>query len=455
MATVVFIAALCGAASMTCSGMPTVDQSTVTISQDRFRRTKISYVLSGDAAVVTFDIQTNATAYAESGWVSIGPETLSTATGDVFRRVEAGARSIAWDSRKEFPEKLIPAGCVRAVVKAYPLHSPPDYMVIDLDDGSRTYYDCASQLPMGIESDHYRDNTMVLKKVHAAGKSFLMGTSPHEVGKPEDAYLSLEKTQRVSFTQDYYLGIFEVTCGQFRRVMKANHGESQFTLTAGYRTRPVENAMYATWGDDVGMMNTGAWPNDDFDEARKTHEKSFFGRLRTLTGLGSALCLPTSAQWEYACRAGSRTSLHGGLNLKVASGGEDANLSRFARYKYNGGYVKGDGDTYSEPDYATATTANGTARVGSYEPNEWGFYDMLGNVREMCYNYYYNYNGAGVDRVDPAGTVPTSSVSSYRIARGGGWSSEPSACRAGAIEKNQMWVASKNLGFRVLLQLQH
>ena len=439
------------------SAEPVIDQSQVRLVQGGKRRLTVEYVLTGGDGVVTLDIQTNATAGAESGWVSVGPEKVATATGDVFKRVSAGAgtKRIDWYPRNVLPHDIVlPSGSVRAVVKAYPVYSPPDYMVINLDDGSIAYYENVAQLPNGIESDYCRDNALVLRKVHAAGRGFLMGTSPHEVGVPADAYFSYEKTQYVSFTQDYYLGVFEVTCGQFRRVMGKNQVESQFTLATEYRTRPVENVTYVSYGNDTGLMEANAWPNSDFDEARKTHANSFFGRLRTLTNLGSALCLPTSAQWEYACRAGSRSSLHLGYNLKVTSEGEDAALSRFARYKYNGGYVKGEGDTYSAPDPATATVANGTARVGSYEPNAWGFYDMLGNVREICYNHYYNYV-TGADLVDPTGTVPSSNVTQYRIVRGGGWSSEPSECRAGAIEQYQIWTSPKNIGFRVLLQLQH
>ncbi len=426
--------------------------SNVSVRQDANRNVTITYNLNGEDAIVAFDIETNAISCAETGWTSIGLEKLRYASGDVFRLVESDgvSKSIRWNPQEAWPGMSVPQGCLRAIVRAYPTNSPPDYMVIDLDSGSATYYEAESELPEGIWSDHYRDKAIVLRRVHAAGRSFLMGTGAHEIGAPDDDSRGYEGVHRVSFTQDYYLGVFEVTCGQFRRVAGGNVTLSQFTLSTDFRTRPVEKMTYATYGADAGVMTDSAWPNDDFNVARKTHANSFFGRLRTLTGLGAALCLPTSAQWEFACRAGSRSQLHGGLNLDVATGSADANLSRFARYKYNSGYVDNGDGTFSAPEAATATIANGTARVGSYEPNEWGFYDMLGNVREMCYDYFYVWS-YGEAKVDPSGGRPSNT--SYRVLRGGGWDSEPSACRSSAIDRIQIWASTPSVGFRVLLQL--
>ena len=412
-------AVACAAAAF---AVPVVDQQSVSMAQNG-GKVVISYTLSGEPGVVTLDIQTNCTVGAETKWASIGFTNFLHVTGDVYEVIPNGdaTRTIVWRPSKDWPDRQIAEGGIRAVVTAWSTSAPPDYLVINLVTGQKRYYVDLCQLPYGLESDFYRTTAMVLKRIHAGGETFMMGSPSEELGRGESYY---ETPHWVSLTQDYYLGVFEVTQRQCYNVM--GNRMSKFVTGACADTRPVDCAQYVDWGGNVGygMLVYNAWPNDDAEKARKTQPNAFFGKLRSLTGLGCYLGLPTRAQWEFAARAGERSALPYGLNLTVDSGAACPNLSRFARYRYNGGYADGGA---TDPA-ATCSTNQATARVGSYEPNAFGLYDMLGNVSEWCYDYVGTVGSATV--VDPVG--PATGSGSLRVLCGGSWRSDPSGCRNSA-----------------------
>jgi formylglycine-generating enzyme required for sulfatase activity len=118
---------------------------------------------------------------------------------------------------------------------------------------------------------------------------------------------------------------------------------------------------------------------------------SFIGRIRAKTGL--SIDLPTEAQWEYACRAGTTSSYYNN------GGNAESDLSTLGRY--DGNLNDGRGG-YSEH-----------TKVGSYAPNAWGLHDMHGNVYEWCLDWY----GSLTNSSDPVGSVS----GSYRVRRGGCW----------------------------------
>jgi formylglycine-generating enzyme required for sulfatase activity len=155
---------------------------------------------------------------------------------------------------------------------------------------------------------------------------------------------------------------------------------------------------------------------------------SFIGKLRTVTAL--EFDLPTEAQWEYACRAGTTTSYYNGTNCSVAGMDDsirDPNLDPLAWY----GPDWHDGGGESGP---------GTREVGLKEPNPWGLYDMLGNVWEVCLDWYGDYEG---DAIDPAGA--TSGLK--RVARGGSWHTWPAVTRAA---NRQQAKSGRMAGFRLV-----
>src|SRR5262249_8488763 len=129
---------------------------------------------------------------------------------------------------------------------------------------------------------------------------------------------------------------------------------------------------------------------------------------------GRAYRLPTEAEWEYACRAGTTTAFHFGKALS-----DQANCN--GNYPYG---AAGKGPFLQK-----------TAKVGSYAPNAWGLYDMHGNVAEWCADWYdpdYYKNSPKEDPTGPAkGVVPTGfKTDFFRVVRGGCWLDEARGCRA-------------------------
>jgi formylglycine-generating enzyme required for sulfatase activity len=140
---------------------------------------------------------------------------------------------------------------------------------------------------------------------------------------------------------------------------------------------------------------------------------------------GTGYRLPTEAEWEYACRAGTTTAFAFGDRLSPY----DADFER--RYTYNGSSL--------------GTSLERTDRVGSYRSNDFGLYDMHGNVCEWCSDWYdakyYKYS----TELDPMG--PTTGGS--RVYRGGSWDTQPSLCRSAFRVSTNPEYRSNRLGFRV------
>lgn len=163
----------------------------------------------------------------------------------------------------------------------------------------------------------------------------------------------------------YYIGVFEVTQRQWELVMG----------NAPHFKEPVLPVGWVNYNDIRGASSGAEWP-----ASNSVDEDSFFGVLRTKTGL-KTLDLPTDAQWEYACRAGK-------------DGPDAKELDALAWYAQNSGKA-------AHP-------------VGQKKANAWGLYDMLGNVWEWCLDWHAKTLSEGAD---PAG-VP---AGSKRVARGGSW----------------------------------
>jgi sulfatase modifying factor 1 len=141
---------------------------------------------------------------------------------------------------------------------------------------------------------------------------------------------------------------------------------------------------------------------------------------------GYAYQLPTEAQWEYACRAGTTTATAFGNSLSSTQANFDGD------YPHNGG--------------APGPDLDQTANVGSYAANAWGFHDMHGNVYEWCADWYGSYPTGSV--TDPAGA----GSGTVRVNRGGSWLNDGRYCRSAARGGNTPGYRYYYLGFRPSLR---
>ena len=258
------------------------------------------------------------------------------------------------------------------------------YCVVDLSSGANAAsypVSYLSEIPAGGWSDEDKTSKLVLRRIEPG--TFLMGGS-----------------YQVTLTQPYYIGVFEVTQKQYELVA----GTTTFNFSGD--TLPAEMVSYNMIR---GSSNGAQWPSSS-----AVDNSSFLGMLRARTGID--FDLPTEAQWEYACRAGTTTKYYWG-------GAMDGNY-----YWYTG-------------------NSGGTSHsVGSTIANAWGIYDMSGNVWEQCLDWY----GSLSDGV----TNPIGATSgSGRVIRGGGWFDQ-SYC--GASSNRNYWdpsVTNNNIGFRVIFSL--
>ena len=253
-------------------------------------------------------------------------------------------------SEKEAP---VPAPAPVSPVKPEP---KPKKVTVALENQELAKIDC---------------NGVLLEMVKIKAGTFTMGSPEGELGRSRD-----ETQHQVTLTKDYWLGKFEVTQAQYEAIM----GNNPSYFKGG--NRPVEEV---SWEDAKEFCN-------------KLNER-YAGKLPT----GYRFDLPTEAQWEYACRAGTTTALNNGTNL-TSEKGECSNLNEVGWYKNNHG-------------------SGGHKAVGQKRPNNWGLYDMHGNVMEWCRDWRTFYTG---DATDPTG--PASG--SRRVNRGGSWDDYASGCRS-------------------------
>ena len=300
--------------------------------------------------------------------------------------VKTGKHRIVWDAGTDAPNVV--SGDVTIDVQA--LARTVNYLVIDLSGGPEAASYPLSSLdaePQGGWTEEYKTDKLVLRRIQPG--TFTMGCETTEVG-----YFGYEAVPHpVTISRPFYMGVFEVTQRQWELVMGSN--PSYYKGNA----RPVE---YVSYNMIRGSSLGGKWPASSEVDAT-----SFIGKIRAKTGL-EEFDLPTEAQWEYACRAGTTTALNSGKNLTSTS--SDANMAEVGRYYYNQSDGKG--------GYSQHTT------VGSYKPNEWGLYDMHGNVWEWCLDWH-NYANLP-EATDPVGA----SSGSSRVYRGGCWSYNAYYCRS-------------------------
>lgn len=371
-----------------------------------------------DYEVVCDDPEADVWVYC-TGWdgdlnTSMSPWTLS---GDGAKGpTKPGKRRLTWNVTADYPGFASSAFSV----KMFALTGGAPYMVVDLRGGVDaqeypvSYLDC---VPEGGWTDEYKTDKMVLRLIPPG--TFLMGSPSDESGRNAG---SAETLHQVTLTKAFYIGVFEVTQKQWFNVM----GTSKPASGGNYRRQgDLYPAHDVSYNDIRGTVNGVAWPAHNQVDAN-----SFMGRLRNKVNM--MFDLPTEAQWEYACRAGTSTALNSGKSLT------DENLYEVAWYYPRSG------------NYPTT--------VGNYLSNAWGLHDMHGNVVEWCLDWLQNDLG-GDAQIDPKGP----SSGSNRCLRGGGYYYHPysasckwgeskycrSAARMSGNPGKSNFYSDEHFGFRV------
>ena len=234
---------------------------------------------------------------------------------------------------------------------------------------------------------------------------FRMGSPPGEPERRPD-----ETQVDVSLTKGFWVGRFEVTQGEWKRVVGALPGN---VTTAEGNDYPVHSVNF-------GEAETFC---------RKLTEQA---RASGELAAGWEFQLPTEAQWEYACRAGTKTATAFGDRLS-------SKQANFQGRPYNG----------AEP----GPSLNKAAKVGSYPANAWGIHDMHGNAFEWCRDWYHRTLPGGIDP-DLSSAKGTAGVNrdgtSSRSRRGGAWTDHGWPCRSASRLRFEPERRSDHIGFRVV-----
>lgn len=271
------------------------------------------------------------------------------------------------------------------------------YLIVDLTGGdtysfTRVFQDVPAS---DFTAEEYKTTKLVLRRVSPG--TYYMGTTPNDKNVDQTcSWMNKETRHQVTISKPFLLGVFPVTQKQWQLVM----GSVPSGLSAYGDTLPVANVTYAairgaTDGCDVTKLGTGTG-------AGAVDADSFMDRLRARTGL-SAFDLPTEGQWEYVCRAGTEVETY-------TVGGEDKSLGDICWNKDNSG-----------------AKLNG---VGGKLANDWGFYDMIGNVYEICRDRVSEGKGIKSAGSDDWGSSPVTDP--IRAVAGGTCSTRGGSAEAGA-----------------------
>ena len=238
---------------------------------------------------------------------------------------------------------------------------------------------------------------MTLTRIPAG--TFAMGSTPEE----NTILLDERPKHTVKISRPFYLGIYEVTQREYAQIMKTN--PSKFR---GSDSLPVEQV---SWFEAVIFCNKLSER-----EGRKPYYRIDGQKVSVLGGNGFRL--PTEAEWEYSCRAGTKTTFPFGSN--------DTDIGKYAWFDKN--------------------SAGKTHPVGKKKPNGFGLYDMMGNVFEWCGDWFavdYYEKSPGTDPTGPARETE------LRVIRGGGWTIDAVLLRSAYRNRSRPIDRYDIIGFRV------
>ena len=347
------------------------------------RNFTVAYSVSGGGAMVTFD--------AFDGDTPLGGELLRGACGEINMRVDEGGHTFIWHADSSWTGT---ASQVSIRVKAWAYDNPPPYMsVACFGSHAVNYYAGEEYLPYDVTNQYYKQEAILFKKIPAKGITWTMGVAGESGHRAQHS---------VTFTNDYYVGVYPLTLGQYRNLARWDADTAVYgTVVAAGGANAPQIARYYTadksaygrarplvWSagfrfyirDSESATGTaGTWPRD----GHRIIEGStrFLDKLRGFVP-GYDFDYPTEAQWEYACRGGKGTKY---------CNGSDTNPDSVAWYA---------GNNTDDPGWVEGLPH----AVGLKQPNAFGLYDIQGNVREACLD---NWGGdvAMEDAIDPPGAL--------------------------------------------------
>ena len=376
----------------------------------------VTYTLAGEeSAVVTLDASLGGVPIGQSG------RCVRRVTGDVNRVVGTGSRTAVWYARDDLGADGGDFASLQVTVNAWKTNDPPAYMDYDLESKDVRYYTSSNALPgggavTGPFAGLYSEHHLLLRRVNAANVRWQMGSASGEPGRNS----AREAPHNVTMTNDYYMGVFELTKYQWMFIDGTNIFNRPDPGWISCDPQPISAISY----DEVRGRYC-YWPDAPL-------ASSFLGKLRAYTGFD--FDLPSETQWEFAARAGHYSGYWGDGSpiASTVANGTDANLDRMAWWRNMG--------------------KSGT-NVGSRQPNDWGLYDMAGNVWEWTLdvdmaNITANTYG---QVVEPSNRNANNTM----IVRGGCYYTANAGCRPAqrgtnaANDKN----ANGKCGFRICLML--
>ena len=253
------------------------------------------------------------------------------------------------------------------------------------------------------------ENLLGMKLAYIPAGQFVMGSPLEESSRNEQ-----EREHAVQLTRPFWLSIYEITQGHYQKVMGQN---------------PSYFSSEGRGQEKVRMLKTGQFPVDSVTWAEAVEFCRKLSEFPEERKAGRSYRLPTEAEWEYACRAGTHTAFHTGHAMSSSLGNIDVST------------------TASPSDLA----ARRTCQVGSFAPNAWGVYDMHGNVYEWCSDWYDSSYYYQAPPLNPTG--PATGVS--RILRGGAWYLPAPYGRSADRFHNPPDSRDFAIGFRVVCELQN
>lgn len=246
------------------------------------------------------------------------------------------------------------------------------------------------------------------------GGTFSMGSPDSEAWRSDD------ETQHTVTVSDFYMSAFEVTQAEYQAVIGSN--PSAFSG----EELPVETV---SWLDAIAYCNA----RSELEGLEPAYTVE--GQTVTWNRGANGYRLPTEAEWEYTCRAGTEMP----FNTETSISAEESNYWGHYPYLIEDNYFN-QSNLETRPGVYRETTVE----VGCFQPNAWGFYDMHGNVGEWVWDYYGDYHTQA--QTDPAG--PESGV--LRVNRGGGWNDFAKNLRSAYRATLPQDSAVFNVGFRLV-----